>query len=96
MISSASETGVCFSISITGISSRGTFVDLFASTLGQAGAAVSKAKRSSSSETEVELELAAAVRLQSVIEKPGPFREVSKGPEYILVGLMSHFVSGVS
>jgi hypothetical protein len=41
------------------------------------------------------LSSAAIVRLQSVIEKPGPFKDVSKGPEYIFVGLMSQFVSMV-
>jgi hypothetical protein len=58
-----------------------TFVNVLARTFGQAGAFVSAASRSRSSGV-VELHsLAACVRLQSVIEKPGPFREVSKGPE---------------
>jgi len=70
-------------------------VEVLERTLGQEGALVSAPRRDRSSSTDVLLSFAAAVRLQSVIEKPGPFNEVSKGPEYIFVGLMSHFVSKI-
>lgn len=68
-------------------------MEVFEATFGQDGAFVSAPRRSMSSDTEVLLSFAATVRLQSVMENPSPFSEVSNGPEYILVGLMSHFLS---
>lgn len=80
-------------MSTTGGSLRATFVEVFASTFGHEGAFVSALNSSRSSETESLLSLAAAVRLHSVMEKPGPLSEVSNVPEYIIVGLMSQFFS---
>ena len=65
----------------------------FAHTFGHAGALVSALSSPSNSPKELLPSLAAAVRLHSVIENPGPFNEVSKMPEYIFEGLISHFVS---
>lgn len=76
-----------------GVSFRSTFVEVFESTFGQFGAFVSAPNRSKSSAVAVLLSLAAVVRLQRVIEKAGAFKEDSKHPEYILVGLMSHISS---
>ncbi len=92
-MSSSGDTLVFLSIFINGKLFLLCFVEVFASTLGHAGAFVSAPKSSTSSSAEVELSFAAAVRLQRVIEKPGPLRELSKRPEYIFVGLMFHFVS---
>jgi hypothetical protein len=76
-----------------GAAFRATLVEVLASTFGHAGAFVSALSSSRSSETEVLLSLVAAVRLHNVMEKPGPFNEVSNVPEYIIVGLMSQFFS---
>lgn len=64
------------------------------STFGHDGALVSAARSSNSSEAVVLQSVAAVVALKRVIEKPGPFKEVSKAPEYIFVGLISHFDPG--
>ena len=93
LISSFGEISVSFSISTIGISFRTAFVEVFDSTFGHAGAFVSAPSRSINSDTEVLLSFAAVVRLHSVIENPGPFKEVSNTSEYIFVGLISHFDS---
>jgi hypothetical protein len=81
LMSSLGETSVCFSISITGVSFRGAFVEVFDSTFGHDGAFVSAPSNSINSDTEVLLSFAAVVRLHNVIENPAPFREVSNGAE---------------
>ena len=95
LISWSVVISVFFSISISEAPFRAFFVEVFAATLGQAGAFVSAPSRSNNSDTVVLHSLAAGVRLQSVMEKPGPFSEVSKAPEYIFVGLISHSVSAI-
>jgi hypothetical protein len=80
-------------MSTIGISLLVSFVEVFDSTFGHEGAFVSAASKSINSDADVLLSFAASVRLQRVIEKPGPFREVSNVPEYILVGLMSQILS---
>lgn len=81
LMSSSSGIAARRSRSISGALGRGTLVDVLARTLGHAGAAAGAARRSRSSGTEVLLSVAAAVRLQRVMERPGPLREVSKAPE---------------
>ena len=81
LISSSAETGACFSISTSGLSFFATLVEVFARTLGHAGAFVSAPSKFISSLTDVLLSFAAVVRLHNVTEKPGPFKDVSKGPE---------------
>jgi len=80
-------------MSIAGVSLLASFVEVFDSTFGHKGAFVSAASNSINSVVNVLLSFAASVRLQRVIEKPGPFREVSNVPEYILVGLISQIFS---
>lgn len=80
LISSSGDTGVCFSISTSGLFLFADCVEVLASTLGQAGAFVSAPSKSINSSTDVLLSFAAIVRLHSVTENPGPFREVSNGP----------------
>lgn len=74
------------SMSTAGGGVRVTLVEVLERTFGHDGALVSAPRRSISSETD-ELQATAAVeRLQSVIENPGPFSDVSKCPEYIFIG----------
>ena len=73
-------------MSTTGVFFAASFVEVFDRTFGQDGAFVSASRRFINSDTEVLLSFAAVVRLQRVIENPGPFRDVSKTLEYILVG----------
>ena len=80
-ISSSADIIVCFSKSIVGTGFRITFVEVLERTFGHAGAFVSSASRSSNSDGEVLLSFAAVVTLHNVIENPGPFKDVSKGPE---------------
>ena len=80
-MSSSGFIGLCCSISNVGAFFLGALVDEFAYTFGHAGAAVSALNRSSSSSADILLPFSAAVALNSVIQNPGPFREVSNEPE---------------
>jgi hypothetical protein len=97
VISSEGGSFCWFRLLLTiGAGSRVTFVVVLARTLGQDGAVVSALKRSNISAA-VDLQLDAAfVTLQRVTEKPGPLRELSKTPEYILAGLIFHVESVIS
>jgi len=96
-MSSLEGTSVWLSMSTAGASFRETLVEVLERTLGHEGAFVSAPSSSRSSSTDDLLSLAAAVRLQRVMENPGPFREVSNVPEYIFVGFIFQFCSrGIS
>jgi hypothetical protein len=94
-MSSSADIEVCCSKSTTWAKLRSALGEVFDSTFGHAGALVSYANKSNNSDTELLLSFAATVILHNVIEKPGPFREVSKAAAYIFVGLIRHFVSGL-
>lgn len=62
-------------------------------TFGHATEAVGASNICSRSTASIEHPLPAAVRLHKDIENPGALSDVSKSPDNILVGSMSHFVS---
>lgn len=80
-MSSSADIGLRVSISMVGGPFLGAIVEVFAYTFGHAGAVVSALRRSSSSAAEVLLSFSACLALKSVMQKPGPFNEVSKAPE---------------
>ena len=92
-MSSSAETSVSASTLTCGTFLCSVFVEKLDKTLGQAGALVSAASKLRRSSTEVLSSSAALDILHRDTENPGPFSDVSKVPEYILVGLISHLES---